>query len=106
MFREEKRMAQFKVGQRVKKVAHATEGSNVVHIGAVGTIVHTPCANGMQWAIRYDDYTAVSAFGEPAGIAGAESKWLAPLTDPRASEFIEDMERFSRVTKPTRVIAA
>jgi hypothetical protein len=90
-------MANFKVGDRVRKVQIYGAGFEPIPIGATGTIAGVQTVSLWEYEVRYD------GFGE---VCVADAFMIAPLTDPRAQEFIEDMERFSRVTKPTRVIAA
>jgi hypothetical protein len=87
-------MAQFKVGQRVRKVAlsrHCGPGGNFVPVGAEGEIV----AQGWEWDQRPETYTVNY---DNYGSTGAFAYMLAPLTPPAEDAWAAD--KVKRVTKP------
>jgi hypothetical protein len=86
-------MATFKVGDRVRKIALSLREGERVPLGSVGVIVGTAEQWGYEWRVEYEPpiYTGAYDFNV------AHSWMLAPLTDPRCSEFIADMERFSKL---------
>lgn len=85
-------MATFKVGQRVRVVAPISDVC-----GAEGVIVRawpTPAAG------RYDDRRAgaswnVHIHGNPCGQLRFFDDELAPLTDPKADQFIESLKKLA-----------
>lgn len=98
-------MAVFKVGQRVRKVAsmHKRDFSLIdpkspvrVPLGALGTVMRL--RDDGAYSVAFDNYK---------GIAG-DTGWfrqmdycLAPLTDPKADEFIE---RLKKLGKEPRIV--
>jgi len=90
-------MANLKIGMRVKKVANCP-WRNDIPLGAQGTIVgiskFAPVPGGMDWLLLWDGISK-----NPADVYNAADFMLAPLTDPRAEEFIGDMERFAKVAQ-------
>jgi hypothetical protein len=83
-------MAAFKVGQRVKrKPIRCVE----VPPGDEGTIME------LNASVLGERAPYHRVLWDKAGEWNTAEDCLAPLTDPRAQEFIEDMERFSRVTR-------
>ena len=87
-------MANFKVGDRVKWVTNSPHWVNPVPVGTTGAIVlQHPLALPSEVTVLCD---------EPLPDGGGPLRYalpweLVPLTDPRASQFVEDMERFARV---------
>lgn len=89
-------MANFKVGQRVKKVA-MHPGVNDVPLGSVGTIAGTSRAPGdMRWLVDYD---CMPKLHLAAGYNAADYM-LAPLTDDPGA-WAADAVR--KVTKPQHI---
>ena len=91
-------MATFKVGQRVKKVedvhpldVRGPRASVYVPNGAVGTVTATSADFG-DYLVRYDRYPS----SHSSGTFAALSYQLAPLTDPRAEQFIESLKKLGR----------
>jgi hypothetical protein len=90
-------MATFKVGQRARVIATGdqvtiTSGLHQVFFPTVG------------YADAHD--IEIDGFHDDDVPYAARPDWLAPLTDPRCSEFISDMERFSKLKDPVVVLVA
>jgi hypothetical protein len=95
-------MATFRVGQRVRVVSMSPgvrDDSRGRMIGAEGVIARRADDIRWDWVVDLPAVPGRAGYGMTATEWYADSGMLAPLTDPRASEFIEDMERFSRVTR-------
>lgn len=89
-------MATLKVGMRVRIVGVDRHDSNAVRtLGHTGTITHA-FRHGYQWAVEVDD---VPAPGEYAFWA-YHTHQLAPLTDPRAEEFIAKLKKLGNEPVP------
>ena len=92
-------MSTFKVGQRVKNISDESHLPDGLHDGAVdipvdseGTVEEIVDWYGVAIVcVRFDRHPI-----EALDCAPTE---LTPLTDPRADEFIADMERFSIAAK-------
>lgn len=88
-------MSAFKVGQRVRKIAHgskAPDAINEIPIGTEGVIV----ARGrmLDWRLRWDGYGGTTPDGD--GHWGAMSWQLVPLLDPGADAFMERIRKLGR----------
>jgi hypothetical protein len=102
-------MANFKVGQRFRYIAvdrRSEAKGTPVPVGITGLvvgIVHAHPIYGPGFSVLFDKPEYRSDWYD--GSYFLEGWQMAPATDPRASEFIEDMERFSRVAPkiPARV---
>lgn len=99
-------MATFKVGQRVKYVsARCREGRLWCArklVGLTGTIVRS---NGddpeeWEWVVELDRPMHVAYQQIPDNQMYADSCMLAPLTDPKAEEFIASLEKLGREPMP------
>lgn len=91
-------MATFKVGQRVKSIY---QGANcTVRFGAEGVVEGL---GGIVWPsgymVRFDRDSDVTSTNP----CNCREDTLAPLTDPRAEEFIADMERYAHIAKEKNV---
>jgi hypothetical protein len=89
-------MATFKVGQRVKVVPHAE--ARPEYVNKEGTFGGYDVSSVLGLFMGHDCYVYFD--GKPEKIYGP-SFGLAPLTDPRAEEFIGDMNRFASIAKQT-----
>ena len=94
-------MSAFKAGQRVRVVAdRSPSGEGQQTVGMEGLIVRV----AVEWSCGGWIVHVPGTCGR-ATIFCAPDEWhcvdseLAPLTDPRASEFIGDMERFAIAAK-------
>jgi hypothetical protein len=100
----ETEMATFKVGQRVKLISTKPTSSASDCVGKAGVITAIPGeAIVFETGLPHDCDVAID--GERT--ISAMFFRLVPLTDPRADEFIADMERFSKVaakTEPMKVL--
>lgn len=90
-------MSAFRVGQRVRVVG------GVFCIGCEATITAIP---NPHYDIGDNRDCRLAIDGHPCERSkAADGSWsanfcnLAPLTDPRASEFIADMERYALIAK-------
>jgi hypothetical protein len=85
-------MAKFRVGQRVKRVGHP----DTVPLGAEGVIIALDTVAGfgetvyhrVQWGAPVHDWYHTQA------------KCLAPLTDPKAEQFIESLKNLKPYEEP------
>ncbi len=88
-------MATFKVGQRVKVVGHVLEPGNMDYRGHEGVITgfEPPEAvhNGLSIAVQIDRVPHSWCFAPHE---------LAPLTDPKADEFIEKVKNWEPLREP------
>ena len=81
-------MATFRVGDKVRKIAPPIDGVNHVPMGAEGVIT----GPGLPMSTGVTYYEA--SFGPRlTGMNMAEFQ-LAPLTDPKADEFIERVKKW------------
>lgn len=84
-------MATFKVGQRVRKIAHGNlPWHRGVPIGTTGTILRTAQHFGAEWEMSYD------GMPPPPLAYVANSDMLAPLIDPLADAFVERIKKIAR----------
>jgi hypothetical protein len=96
-------MAAFKVGDRVRIIANESgDHRGDMVIGCEGVI--TRPAAWVKWSLVWLVRVPGVCVGEHDPECdrdewGCFESELAPLTDPRAQEFIEDMERFAIVTE-------
>ena len=91
-------MATYRVGQRVKRIRSSAYG---VPVGAEGTVIAYP--GGKNDKV---EYSVDIAWDNPTyERIGVWVDTIAPLTDPGADEFIENMERFARVVPRVPVVA-
>jgi hypothetical protein len=94
-------MANFKVGQRVKKVRYLMPEDRValdpspVPLGAEGTVMNGPAILGCI-RIRYDRYKSA----HPSGTYSDHAYQLAPLTDPGADAFVERIKNLKPYEEP------
>jgi hypothetical protein len=91
-------MAMFKVGQRVKVVGHVLEPGNMDFRGLCGTVLgHESDYNlGLTVVVELD---GKRSFG---GYCFAPEE-LAPLTDPKADEFIESIKKLKPLHEEPKV---
>lgn len=91
-------MANFKVGQRVRVVKTHMHSIPWL-IGKEGTILRATTEHGgwgpAEWAVRVD--------GTPWDYMLFLSCHLAPLTDPKADEFIEKLKKLGNEPQPVPV---
>lgn len=96
-------MSAFRVGQRVRiiRTMAVTDGPNC--LGRKATIWDirshsrfTDGTTGTSYRLDIDGIGRYSSNGNPWG---CPADWIAPLTDPRCSDFIGDMERFASLAK-------
>jgi len=95
-------MAQFRVGQRVKVVyVTQTMATCAFLVGKVGTVA-TGDLLGFEYVVKVDGHT--SNFRD--GNCRFYTADLAPLTDPKAEEFIEGLRKLARepVSVPPAVL--
>lgn len=86
-------MANFKVGQRVRKVRMNPPRLQVIPLGTEGVIVAERDADG-EYGVRWN--CDMAGFG----FLYASSWMLAPLTDPKADAFIESLKKLAREPQP------
>jgi hypothetical protein len=83
-------------------------------VGQRARLIYQNLASILTWGDARGSEGVIAAVPGPYGHAcvwlrdGDSVKWeitsfssLAPLTDPRAEEFVADMERFAHLAKPT-----
>lgn len=92
-------MAIFRVGQRVRftgKTSDFLGGLGLqVKAGDCGTIIHKDPRGWRDWSVQFD--------GLPRWV-GADNWQLAPLTDPKADEFIESVKKWGPLhEEPKRI---
>ena len=93
-------MATFKIGQRVKFI-HCGNPELIYLLGTETTIEGLPGSDPF-----YLDHYQTAARNSRGQIVCAVGEDLAPLTDPRAEEFIASLERLGReplVALPVKV---
>lgn len=95
-------MATFKVGQRVKVRENAPPDVLDEFRGRPGTFVGY-CGSDVPLFFPLHD-CRVRFDGEKHDRSGMACT-LVPLTDPRAEEFIADMERFAHIAQKSKVPA-
>ena len=84
-------MANFKVGQRVRVIYQAPDSAMFWGLKAgLEAVIHAIPYGGEECGIVFDGDNRVWL---------SKFAYLSQLTDPRAQEFIEDMERFAVVTE-------
>lgn len=103
-------MATFKVGQRVKKIAKHDGGGKAfqwpirVPLGALGTVIKglslVEPINGLRPELVYT--VAFDGIHSGYGLGGysCAPHTLAPLTDPKADEFIERVKKWKPEPEP------
>lgn len=88
-------MATFRVGQRVKRIREAALNGRIP-IGCEGAVA---AHDGGSWVdVHWDTHVG------GAGIGGSWStprEYVAPLTDPKADEFIERIKKMKVYDEPT-----
>lgn len=90
-------MATFKVGDRVKVVSGG-DGQERQALGTCGTVIGLPGPAGL-YEVRMD-----------IGLTNRGFDWLwwphelAPLTDPKADEFIESLKKLKPLHEEPRVV--
>lgn len=85
-------MATFKVGQRVKYVSGLLSH---LPVGAEGTVFR---CDGRGYIVDFAPHKAISNCFGPTHFEVKPTS-IVPLTDPRADEFIADMNRFAHISK-------
>jgi hypothetical protein len=91
-------MATFKVGDRVR-IVNPLAGYEHFR-GEEGVIERQSRYPGWNWEVRCDR-ALVGKFGRsPLSLWSFRDFEIAPLTHPRADEFVADMERFALVSRP------
>lgn len=84
-------MATFKVGQRVRIVANHPLYKGPSSVGMQATITAIPGIGGYVCMVLVD--------GRSEPRPSDSWDYFAPITDPRADEFIADMNRFAHISK-------
>jgi hypothetical protein len=87
-------MAKFKAGDRVKKVAPPPDGINDVPMGATGVVIGPGVFSGDYYLVDFS----------PVGLDNANmaAYQLAPLTDPKADAFIEQVKKWKPEPETSR----
>lgn len=89
----------YKVGDRVKKIASNGEGLVEIPLGTVGTIAGSGISR--TWKILWDGFPD-SQSREGKGWS-AYSYQLAPLTDPKADAFLEGIRKWKPYEEPKHI---
>ena len=91
-------MANFKVGDRVRKIAHRAGFSTFsIPLGTTGQIVGAEPFHFCEWRMCWDGFGTANESGH---FFGANSEQLAPLTDPGAEKFIASLDKLIREPQP------
>jgi hypothetical protein len=97
-------MATFKVGQRVRVIGSEfvwQAGHRAIgHEGVITSDVNDHWDPAYAWAVNVPT-CPVPVGSLPPTLFYFRDQDIAPLTDPRAEEFIGDMNRFASIAKQT-----
>lgn len=98
-------MAIFKVGQRVRIVRGSKSGRGPSCVGREATIIdYVAQIRYVSGEVKEAYFLAIDGIGTHNPVHGdpyaAEGSWLAPLTDPKADEFIERLKKLEREPQP------
>lgn len=85
-------MATFKVGQRVKKIAHDPERMHrmLVPVGASGVILAASSWHPDAWVVDFPGCASTDPYWVNFHLMSFQ---IAPLTDPKADAFLESIRK-------------
>lgn len=94
-------MANFKVGDRVRIVAVDSDKypASAAFLGVEGTIKADGTHPIFRWEVHLDK-PVCGPSGRPEHRGGLNSCHLAPLTDPKAEQFVGGLKRLAREPQP------